>query len=379
MAVNRETIRISSGIRVTVTGHVDGATRRLVQAWARTWDEIGGEWRSVIGDLIAGSTDGRWPRPETIAQAERVHKALEMTREEIYNLADLGGVFVTAATEEILALEDEWQRFLIASQYPQVAGDTASVAARLNRIDQNALGAIVERTTERIESYRVPLSNDAVDAMRRELVRGVALGSNPRVAAARMLDRVEGRFNGGLTRALNISRTEILDAHRSAAAVADFANADVLEGWLWVAELGPRTCVSCWVQHGTLHPIEEEGPKDHQQGRCARVPKTKSWADLGFGDIEEPPSLLQDAKARFDSLPEAEQLEVMGPVRLHAYQTGALDWDEMSQRRKTKGWRDSFVPPPVWYARQSMVYSVGEAGSGSPETATNRAPQSSHL
>lgn len=358
MAITHQTIRISNEIRVTVTGKLDIVTRNLVQAWARAWDQVRDEWSLAIADLIAASVDGQWPPPATVRRARRALAAMELTHTEILGLADLGGVYVTEATSEVLALEDEWQRRLIASQYPKAAGGTTSVAAHLDRIDANQIGAIVERTTETITSYRKPLADDAVEAMKQALVRGVALGENPRTAAARMLKTVEGRFNGGLTRALNIARTEMLDAHRSAAAASHFANSDVLAGWVWAAQLDTRTCPSCWAQHGSEHPLEEMGPIDHHQGRCARIPKTKTWKELGF-NIDEPASLLPDAKAVFDQLPTADKLTIMGPVRLKALDTGRLSWSELSTRRTNGNWRDSYVPIPVWAARQALVYGIG--------------------
>jgi hypothetical protein len=156
-----------------------------------------------------------------------------------------------------------------------------------------------------------------------------------------MVAQAQDGFAGGLTRAMTIARTEILDAHRAASLATDTANKGLLAGWQWVAQLGPRTCPSCWAQHGSIHPVDEAGPLDHQSGRCTRAPVTKSWRDLGF-DIDEPPSAVPDARAVFASLPEADQLAVMGPKRLGMLRDGTASWDDLSVRRTTDGWRDSY-------------------------------------
>lgn len=360
MAIDRETIRISKEITVTITGYVEDTTRQIVLAWGRAWSEIEGEWRVVISDLIRQSQNGKWPSARDIRRARRVLEVLEITHGELLGLADLGGVFISEKARLISTQEDEWTRRLIASQYPAEAGGTAAVAGTLNRVDEHALGAIVERTTEQVTALSKPLADDATEAMKRELIRGVGLGSHPRQVADRMLSGVEARFAGGLTRALNIARTELLDAHRSGAAAVMFANADVLQGWTWVASLDARTCPSCWSNHGTVHDIAEPGPIDHQQGRCARVPTTRSWKDLGFPDIKEPASALLDAQSTFAALPKADQLKIMGPVRLKALNSGALDWSDLSVRRQTSGWRDSMVPIPVSLARRFMLRGLGE-------------------
>ena len=182
--------------------------------------------------------------------------------------------------------------------------------------------------------------------MRRELVRSVAVGDNPREAARRMLQAVQDGFNGGLTRALVISRTEMLDAHRRAAQAFRTANRDVIDGWRWMCDLSTRSCPACVGMHGTIHPADEPGPAGHQQCRCVAVPVAKSWRDLGF-DVEEPPDRFPDADRWFDGLPEADRRELLGPSRYEAWQAGDYPRDRWATVRSTDGWRDSYVPSPV--------------------------------
>ena len=132
---------------------------------------------------------------------------------------------------------------------------------------------------------------------------------------------------------------------------------EVLRGWVWTAKLDARTCPSCWAKHGQEHGLFETGPNDHPQGRCARTPLARSWADLGF-DIEEPPSEVPDAEAVFNSLSPDEQLRIMGPVRLKALQDGVMEWSELTVKRTNGDWRDSWVPVPVGKARRRLVVSA---------------------
>lgn len=358
MAIRRETLRLADELRVVVDGSVDSTVRELVRAWARAWRELQPEWDAAIADLVdATGTEGQWPSQREIARARRAQRAFTITHAEVVRLAEFGGIHVVSAAREVTAEVADWQARLIASQMPAAAGDTATLVATFTRVDPEAIGAIVERTTEQIHAASKPLSDDAVEAMRRELVRGVAVGDNPRTTARRMLRRVEGRFNGGLTRAMTIARTEVLDAHRSATAAAQFDNADVLAGWVWTARLDGRTCPSCWSQHGRVYPLTETGPNDHQQGRCARTPKTRTWRELGF-DVDEPADLLPDARATFARLGREEQLQIMGPTRLQALDDGQLDWEDLSTPRSTTGWRDSYVPIRVGDARRRLLRPV---------------------
>ncbi len=345
MSISDETLRLARKLRVTIDSDVNASVRALVKAWARAWDEIHGTWADAAMDLAQASTNGRWPDQWTIARHDRAQAALLAANDEIATLAEFTGVTVTDAVGRVVEYTPEWQARIIATQMPSEAGTRAELATRFNRVDRYALGAIVERTTEQVTSSARLLNVTAQEQMRRALIRGVAVGDNPRAAAARMVKAAEGAFNGGLTRALVIARTEILDAYRSGAAAAQFANADVLTGWVWLAQLDTRTCPSCLAMHGTEHNLDEVGPNDHQQGRCARMPKAKTWRDLGF-DIGEPADVTPDARTWFDGLSRTEQTSIMGPARMRALD-GGVAWHDLAQRRTTPGWRDSWAPTPA--------------------------------
>lgn len=358
MAIGHQTLRLASQLRVVLDNSVDQAVRALVEAWARGWEEINGEWEAAIYDLVVNSRDGHWPTRMQIARASRVQQALAVATEQVTGLAEFTGVTVSTSSREVSGETAMWQARLIASQMPDQAGTTAQLVAQFDRVDPEAIAAIVERTTEQVTARTKPLSALATDSMKRALVRGVALGENPRVAARRMLQRVEGEFNGGLSRALVIARTEMLDAHRSATAAAQMANADVLAGWMWLAKLDNRTCPSCWARHGTIHDLHETGPDDHPQGRCGRMPVTKSWAELGFDDVIEPEPVVPDAGQVFAGLPRADQLAIMGPIRLKALDDGVLDLSDMAVRKDNPDWRRSWVPISTKTVRRHLVRSA---------------------
>lgn len=346
MAIGRETLRLLDGMRIAMNGPVDAADAALVRSWGAAWNELAAEWDAALADLVAASRDGQWPSRAQIRRAKRVQSALTLTRESLLELSRQLPVTVTQALPAMTADAADWSRKLAASQYPPQAGTVAEIEATFTRVDARALDAIVRRTAGQVTSLSRPLAPQAEQAMRSTLVRGIALGDHPEAAARTMLARVRGGFDGGLTRARVIARTEMLDAHRAAGQAQDLANADTLTGWTWMATLDTRTCPSCLSQHGSVHDLSEPGPLDHQQGRCARLPKTKTWRDLGF-EIDEPADIFPDARAWFDGLSGEDQEFVMGRARLDLLQSGKVSWDDLAQRRTTDGWRDSFAPTPV--------------------------------
>ena len=350
MSVTDRTLRAAENVRRTVNRQVNGVTRSLTAAWVQAWDEVVGEWRAALAELVAASADGGWPSRGALTRFDRAQQAIEITHKRLLELYAEAGQTISAKLPEVTAEAAQWEARLIGSQLPPNASVVLGVT--FDRVDPIALEAIVTRTTQQVNSALWPLAAEATAAMHGELVRGIAAGTNPRRAAALMLRRVRGRFDGGLARAVNIARTEMLDAHRYAARAQDLANADVVEEWVWLAKLDRRTCPSCLAQHGTSHPLDEVGPIDHQQGRCDRLPVTKPWRALGF-DIDEPPGLSpESSQAWFDGQSEEDQVAIMGAERLALLRSGEVSWDELSQRRTNPGWRDSMVPTPVSQLRR---------------------------
>lgn len=354
MAVTRRTLDLEQALRRYLDGVTDTQVRALTAAWVTAWDELSVDLNdALLEQLAAGDRVSR----AQLLRSVRLRKALQVVADRLDALAADAGVLITGSLQDVIDTAGAAQASIVDSQLP--AGFmTADDLAAWSRVDADQVAAIVKRSTEDIVSRLKPMPAEQMRIVRRELVRGVAAGTNPRKTAARMLRRAEQvGFNGGLTRALNVARTETLDAYRAAAQVAQAQHADVLTGWTWLAQLDSRTCPSCWGQHGTVHSLDEGGPYDHPQGRCARSPRTKTWAELGIEGVEELPSLLPDAESTFTALDVAAQRQILGPARHAAWVSGEYPMDAWSTRRTADGWRDSFVVSP---APQS---SGGRSGS----------------
>jgi SPP1 gp7 family putative phage head morphogenesis protein len=342
VAITSETLRIVDRIRKDLTKMTDAQTYALVKAWAEAWDVLAPAFTDALLELMAGAEDGMVAR-SVVARSTRLRDALQSTRAVLDELAaQTDGLVSNDVSTAVLDAVDS-HAALINSQLP---ANTASVGVSFTRTSPEALAAIVERTTQRIHNNTRPLPADVERIMKRELIRGVAVGDNPRVTARRIVGQAERHFNGGLTRALTIARTETLDAHRAATQASEKANKTILAEWEWHAALNARTCPSCWAKHGTRHPLDEAGPNDHQNGRCARVTVTKTWKELGF-DIEEPASVTPDAETAFNNLTPDTQKRIMGAQRLELLQSGQIGWQDLSTKNTTAGWRDSYTATPV--------------------------------
>lgn len=341
MAFTGDTQRLVDDLRAATLAITDQRARRLVEAWVRAWDTLSTEYDAAVTELLT-LTPGSWPSRQAIARADRTRIALERTLARLDELANTARVTIAQDAAIAAMLGADSQTAIVASQLPP----TAAMTINFGRAATSALDAIVTRATENITAATAPLPDVVLERIRASLIRGVAVGENPRTTATAMLKGLEREFNGGLTRALTISRTEVLDAMRAGSKAAHDASPDVVTGWKWLAELSRRTCPACLALNGSVHPASEAGPEGHQNCRCARVPITPSWKDLGF-DIPEPADTFPDARAWFDQQSPAVQAQVMGPGRLAALRSGAASWDDLATRRTTLGWRDSWHPTPV--------------------------------
>jgi SPP1 gp7 family putative phage head morphogenesis protein len=343
VSINEESLRLLTELRVTVQGVVDDETRALIRGWARAWDQIAAEWEAAVAEVQRLVADGQQVHAGAVRRLERAQRAAQAAHREILTLVERSGARITNAAGEIVDVTRTLDARLTASQLP--GARTVELTPTFTRVSDEALAAIVERTTQQVTSRAWPLADDATEAMLRELTRAVPQGLSPRDAASRMVRSVEGRFNGGLPRALTIARTEIIDAHRAAAFANQMGNTEVLTGWVWITALDERTCPACVAMHGSVHPLESPGPIGHQNCRCSRMPQTKTWRELGF-DVDEPDPLVISGEEWFLEQPESVQLQIMGAARLQALEDG-VPFDALVQRRSTPGWRDSLVPTPV--------------------------------
>lgn len=384
MAVTRSTLALTRRLRADIGTEADDADRHLTTQWVSAWDRLAPAWERAATQLAALAVrDGRWPTVHQIARNDAAMGALTASGTALTALAVDLDATASAGAKRVVEIDVELEPRIIGSQAPVTKQEalTAHVLRRLaeadeepqdvtdggmvppptaadilgpaviagivaGRFEPSALAAIIARATGQIHADSIPLSDEAVAAMRAALIEGIIVGDNPIPVARDMVNRVEGAFNGGLTRALTISRTEMLDAYRAASAYTHRANSDLVTAWQWYARLDRFTCPACWSRHGQVYPVTVPGPDDHPRGRCTRLPKLASWKELGI-TAPEPPSLLPDGEKSFNKLSAADQRNIFGPGRLELYRSGAVTWDQLATWRENPRWRRSSQPTPV--------------------------------
>lgn len=342
MAITDETRRIARARRQEIVDLSDAAVVALVQAWADTWDTLEADYDQLIQDLVRQYPQGA--TPAQLDSAERVTDAMSITRSR---LDELGEYAATRITQDIEAIVAGTPPAVLDGLRSQLPGGYASVGIQFGGVNEEALAAIVARTTSQINAATQPLSAEMEAAMKRRLTQGIVDGANPRETARRIIRDTEGEFFGGASRAARIARTEQIDAQRAAHLATVEANADLVKARVWLATDDARTCMSCIAQSGNEYPPDAFGPLDHPQGRCVFVDKLKSFSELGIHGVEEPPDIETSLRGWFDNLTPDTQASMMGPGRYELWQNGQIDWDDLSVRRENSDWRAAYYERPL--------------------------------
>lgn len=172
---------------------------------------------------------------------------------------------------------------------------------------------------------------DAAQGMTQALVRGVALGWNPRKTARAMA----AGSTRSLDRMMKTARTESLRVYRESSRQS-YINSGVVSGYARLATHDKRVCASCLMDEGHVYRLDETMP-EHVQGRCAMVPYC-----VGVPN----PTWLKGADWFTEQPPET-QISILGKGRYGAWQSGRFGLDEVVKVVTNETWGDSLQVTPL--------------------------------
>jgi hypothetical protein len=150
-----------------------------------------------------------------------------------------------------------------------------------------------------------------------KILEGVSLGYNPKKIAGIIRDEL----GGGLTDALRMTRTVQLWSYREATRANYINNSDVIEGWIWYADLPGEPCMACIAEHGSFHTLDET-LDDHYNGRCTMIPVV-----AGMPGIVD-----QTGEDWFNELPESQQRGLMGDSKYEAWKENKFEFGQLATK-----------------------------------------------
>lgn len=324
------------------------AAAALIRSYGAAYRRLGTELDSVRSAITAARAAGVADAdiPSLLYREGRIQVLAEKVRAEITKFAGEADIIVGGAIDVARVQGTEHAAQLLQIALPQgisVSPASTPGAAFQPVVPESiglASGAVTQATAMTQASAPVgqllaTLGPEAAKSVTDALVSSIAAGKNPNVVAR----EIRTALGGNLTRALTIARTETLRAYREASRAEYQANADVLRGWIWTADMSNRTCASCWAQHGSVHPLDEV-MATHPRCRCSMVPATRSWRELGFGSTPESVK-IEEGPAVFRRLPEADQRQILGDAKFRAYKSRQITLPDLVAKRESPVWGPS--------------------------------------
>lgn len=243
-------------------------------------DNLGSDLRAVEAMIAARQAEGRAVPVSWLHKQQRYKTLILNARDEFNGYGASILARLDPAQEDVIRLA---QRSAIAQIEAALPG-AQSIVGSFHSLPENAVqqlkgtlqaGSPLRELLDGFGDWGSTIIEDT-------LTYGLARGMHPSQITKAITDQLDICPK----RTALIVRTELYRSYREANRGTYAANAHVVDMWIWNAHLGSRSCAACLAMHGTEHPLSEP-MGSHPNCRCTMLPKTKTWADLGFSGIPE--------------------------------------------------------------------------------------------
>lgn len=314
------------------------AASDMVHVYGDAWKRVKAELERLHIEYEGAVSRGEKPGTDWIYQYNRARAFRDQVERELQRFAQYAEQNVRDQMREaIQSAEAHAERLVRIAMGKPPAG----IVVDWNRVPTAAVAEIVGLTQRDSPLHKLfmGISAEGTQAAENALIQGLLMGKNPRETAL-LLRKALGIT---MSRALRIARTETLRAYREATRQSYQANSDIVKGWVWHSALDTRTCAMCWAMHGTVHRLDER-LDDHPQGRCAMVPWTATWAEIGkkYGiDLSGVPDTnpqIEPGILLFEGLSAEEQIKILGPAKYAAWREGKFTLSDLAGRKRSAVW-----------------------------------------
>jgi SPP1 gp7 family putative phage head morphogenesis protein len=319
----------------------------ILRAYQAVASRLAHDLDALTREIEDARSHGVEVRPGWLFAQTRFHTLLADLAEHTDAFLAAAARTVTRAQREAVqqAFEDG-RRLARLALGPASHGVLLRVAGAWDRLATDALDVLIGRAQDgtSLAQLLYEIAPLAPERVRDALAYGVAAGKNPRLIAREVYAASEITVN----RALVIARTETIHAHREGVDET-WRQTGIVQQWRWSCAKDLRTCPACWAQDGSLHPLNDP-MASHPCCRCARLPATPSWADLGFHGIPDRRPTVTTGPQAFRRLSQADKLAILGRAKLEAYNAGLITLEDLVQHTHSPRW-----------GRGSRVASLAEA------------------
>ena len=335
------------------------AASEMVRVYVEGWKKIRAKLDRLQAEYDRTIDRGETPSLNWIYQNSRLSDMQELIGKELGRFSNYAAGKVSEEQARVISRSLEFSRDeMILQLGPEydVPGNlrvtSLPVQDIIAMVGANQPGSPLRSLFEGIKAQGAQQASDA-------LIEGMLLGYNPRKIAPMIRDALGIQLN----RALTISRTEVARAQRTATEENYKANADIVKGWRWMAEVH-GACPVCLAMHGTEHPLSEK-MSSHPNCRCTSTSLLMSWEEIGeqygfdFSNVDKAgPSFEEIAKkykmsqeqiaryqqrnmtgeAYFRTLSAEDQRRIIGPAKWLAWKEGKFSFEQLVKKTYSAAW-----------------------------------------
>ncbi|MCX5832004.1 MAG: minor capsid protein [Deltaproteobacteria bacterium] len=293
-------------------------------------DEIAGKLAQIDP---SGPTMTAWKKNRLVQLNEEIKKILDRIFQKITN--DINNRLTETATTQADSIVKSFNKAVGVDLFKvTLTPDVVKGIAENTMIDGKIIG-----------DWWLKQSTDLQNRLSASMAEGtmkIQIGMLQGETVGQLIGRIRGTATSpgvmSLTKrqATALVRTSVMSVANATRMETFKANADVLDGFEWIATLDKRTTLECAALDGKRFDMDMK-PVGHNKAypaipahwgcRCCLVPVTKSWAELAG-----PKSPLTSKQIKsLDNIPAGERASMNGPVPAQAYDAWLKDQPATTQ------------------------------------------------
>lgn len=292
--------------------------REMAQRWLQVERALDGNMAALAERMSNVARDGGTVSVDLLFQESRYRILLSQLTDELGKYTRYADRTITDRQAQLARLGIDHAVSAIEAQ-----GVRAGFARLPVEAVQNMVGLAGDGSP--LRSLLTASWPDAAQGMTQALVRGIALGHNPRRVARAMA----AGSTRSLDRMMTIARTEQLRSYREAS-LQSYKASGVVNGYVRIATHDKRCCGACIADEGHFYELNEAMPT-HPNCRCAMIPRVNGVPDPQWKKGEE----------WFNEQDAATQTSILGKGKYEAWQAGRFDLGELVTVKTNATWGDS--------------------------------------
>lgn len=313
--------------RQRVIAREEQTFRELLQAYALIERELRESLRELERKINDAQAAGEVISPSWYQQGDRLKDLIDQVKSQIERFGGTAANITAREQRAAVTLAADAARATVQV----IAPNSFPIGTSFNPlVVEDAVGMMGDGSPI-LEYYSQNLAPKVAEAIRVEVIKAAATGTDFRTLARRLLQ------TGQITkhRALTVARTEVGRVRRETTRRI-YQDTPGVVGWEWVASKSPRTCVVCLAMDGKIFPLEEAFPQ-HINCRCTMI--------AVIDGVPRPPRTL--GKEWFDKQPDDVKAKIIGVDGLAAYKEGLITLDDFVGKKPHPLFGESVFTKPL--------------------------------